>query len=51
VTFLDPIEMFTGKDTSDMLASDRIHPNQRRELALSLTLAVSIKIEKFAPSR
>jgi lysophospholipase L1-like esterase len=51
VTFLDPIEMFTGKDTSDMLASDRIRPNHWGELALSLTLAESIKIEKFAPSR
>jgi lysophospholipase L1-like esterase len=51
VTFLDPIKMFTGRDTSDMLTSDRIHPNQWGEMALSLALAESIKFNEFAPSR
>jgi lysophospholipase L1-like esterase len=51
VTFLDPIETFTGRDTSAMLADDRIHPNQRGELALTSALVESIRVQRFAPSR
>jgi lysophospholipase L1-like esterase len=51
VTFLDPIEAFTGSDTSAMLADDRIHPNQQGELALTSAFVESIRAQGFAPSR
>jgi lysophospholipase L1-like esterase len=51
VTFLDPIKTFTGRDTSAMLAEDRIHPNQAGELALTSALVESIRQQRFAPSR
>jgi lysophospholipase L1-like esterase len=51
VTFLDPIITFTGRDTSAMLADDRIHPNHRGELALTAALVESIRVQRFATSR
>jgi lysophospholipase L1-like esterase len=50
VTFLDPIKTFTRKDTSAMLAEDRIHPNQPGELALTSALVESMRVQGFAPS-
>jgi lysophospholipase L1-like esterase len=50
-TLLDPIGRFTSRDTSTMLADDRIHPNKAGVLALTSALVESIREQKFAPSR
>jgi lysophospholipase L1-like esterase len=42
VVFIDPINRFTGTDTSAMLSDDRIHPNQQGELALTSALVESL---------
>lgn len=48
VVFLDPINRLTSIDTSDMLADDGIHPNQRGELELADALLESLVADGFA---
>jgi lysophospholipase L1-like esterase len=45
---LDPITLFTGADTSGMLAKDGIHPNQQGELDLTSALVDSLVSHGFA---
>lgn len=48
---LDPIQGFTGSDTSGMLSRDGIHPNPRGELALTSALVDSMVSHGFAAAR
>lgn len=49
VIFIDPLSTLSGTDTSDLLASDKIHPNAEGEKRILAALIEALQTRNVRP--